>query len=290
MKILHKFKNISRLIALPHTVFALPFSIASFIFAQQKGALIPSSNHSIQIILIIAAVVLARTAAMSFNRLVDAKIDSQNPRTDQREIPQGKISKMQASILCLLCVILFFYVSFLLGRHCLVLSPLVIFFLFFYSLTKRFTQTAHLFLGLALALAPGGAWWVLRPQIETLPVLLMLAVFFWVAGFDVLYSCQDILFDREHQIFSIPASVGVHRAFYFSRFFHATCFILFLLVGLSAGLGVSYFLGMLFIGLFILSQHWIISPFDLKRINHSFFTLNGMISIVYLAIVMICYF
>lgn len=286
---LHKFKDISRLIALPHSIFALPFSIVGFIFAQQKGALIPISNISIQIILIIAAVVLARTAAMSFNRLVDAKIDSKNPRTEQREIPQGKISKMQASLLCLISVSLFFYVSFLLGWHCLVLSPLVILFLFFYSLTKRFTQMAHLFLGLALALAPGGAWWVLRPQVEMLPVLLMLAVFFWVAGFDVLYSCQDILFDREHNIFSIPASTGVHRAFYFSRFFHATCFVFFLLVGISAGLGTVYFLGMLFIGLFLLSQHLIISPFNLKRIDHAFFTLNGMISIVYLGIVIICY-
>lgn len=279
-----KFKSISKLIALPHTIFALPFSVAGFIFAQHKGAIIQNRDTPSLLLLVILAVFLARTAAMSFNRFADAKIDALNPRTKNREIPMGVISKNETIIICLSSVISFFYVCYLIGPHCLKLSPIVILILLFYSITKRFTSSAHLFLGLSLSLAPGGAWWTIRPEVELLPLVLMTAVFFWVSGFDILYSCQDILFDRKNKIFSIPAIFGITRAFYFSRSFHLICFLLFVAIGFIANLGLIYYVGMLLIGVFLLSQHLIISPYDLKKINHSFFTLNGFISIAYLII------
>lgn len=235
----------------------------------------------------IFAIVCARTAAMAFNRLVDANIDRKNPRTAEREIPRGTVSARQALLLTVGASSLFIFSAALLGFHCLVLSPLVLFVLLGYSFTKRFTPYSHLVLGLALALAPGGAWWVVRPEIHPVPLLLMAGVILWVGGFDILYSCQDTLFDRAHGIFSIPAQFGTERALQISFALHCLASACFIAVGLVAGLSQIYFLGMLVIVAILLYQHRLVNPVDFSRINRTFFTFNGIVSIAYLAVTLL---
>ena len=277
--------SISRLIVLPHTVFALPFALSAFVLAWQLSPSLRWPMFLEKLALIILAVFMARTAAMGFNRIIDATIDKKNPRTSQREIPSGVVKKWQALVLVLAASASFFGASFFLGRHCLILAPAVLAILFFYSLTKRFTALSHLFLGLCLAAAPGGAWWVLRPHVEPVPLVLMMAVCFWVTGFDILYSCQDIEFDRANKLFSIPAKLGLERAFMLSRMFHIVSFVGFIFVGLLAQLSSVYFAGMIVLGLLFVGQHMIVSPANLSRINHSFFTFNGILSVVYFLLV-----
>ncbi len=239
------------------------------------------------LLLIVLAVFFARSAAMGFNRLVDAKLDAKNSRTEGRELPAGKLKRGQVLGLVLVSSGLFVLMSGLLGRHCLVLSPLVLCILLGYSLTKRFTEYSHFALGLALACAPGGAWWVLRPEVELLPVLMMFTVVLWVGGLDILYSCQDVSFDRREGLHSIPARLGVSKALGLARAVHLLAFLGFCSVGLSAGLGGSYFLGVLLIGFMLIAEHMIIKPRDLSRINRAFFTFNGFISLGYVLLIVV---
>lgn len=284
-------RRYSSMIALPHAVFALPFALASLLLAEQANTAFPNRYHGAQfsflptVILIVLAIVLARTAAMTFNRIIDAHIDALNPRTKSREIPSGQVSIRSAIMLTICCSMGFLIVSGLLGAHCLKLAPLVLLTLFAYSYTKRFTACSHLFLGLALALAPGAAWWVVRPSIEPTPLLIMFGVAFWVAGFDILYSCQDESFDVAHGLHSIPALLGTHKALLSARVCHLVSAICFLLVGWTADLGPMYYLGMIAIGILFVIQHSLISAEDLSRINKAFFTVNGIISLFYLLIV-----
>lgn len=286
MKSLSLFSNF---VVLPHTVFALPFALAALLLAYSRG---PTANggRSPLVLLteIVVAVVAARVAAMAFNRIADADIDARNPRTAGRELPTGKISRTSAAAIVTCASATFLLFSSFLGRHCLMLSPFVLALLLCYSYTKRVGSYAHFVLGLALALAPGGAWWVLRPQVELTPLLLMGAVLFWVAGFDILYSCQDVVFDREHEVFSIPAKFGVETALFSAKMYHLIALGAFLLVGWSAGLGGTYIFGTLVLGMFLLGQHWLISAFDLGRINQAFFTANGAVSLFYLGLIAFC--
>ena len=281
-------KRFSDLVVLPHTVFALPFAVSSFLLARRANLLSGIETPVLgPLVLIVLAVFFARSAAMGFNRLVDAKLDAKNPRTEGREIPSGKLGAGQVLGLVLVSSGLFVFVSGLLGWHCLVLSPLVLGILLGYSLTKRFTEYSHFALGLALACAPGGAWWVLRPEVEFLPLVMMATVVLWVGGFDILYSCQDVEFDRREGLHSIPAKLGVSAALRLARAVHLLAFIGFLSVGLSAGLGGSYFAGVLLIGFMLIAEHMIIKPRDLSRINRAFFTFNGFISLGYLVLIVV---
>lgn len=281
-------EKISNLVVLPHSVFALPFALASFAIALAAGPTIQLGHPTfILLLLVVGAVVAARTAAMAFNRLVDQEFDALNPRTKARELPAGILPRRSAWILVVAALLLFFVCVALLGIHCLRLAPAVMLVLLGYSFTKRFTSSSHLVLGLALALAPGGAWWVIRPQIETIPLLLMGAVLFWVAGFDTLYSCQDESFDREHRLKSIPARVGIRNALLIARLFHSVAFLLFIGVGLAAKLSNLYFLGLIPVGGLLFYQHWLLSPTDLSRINRAFFTTNGFVSGFYLVLVLV---
>lgn len=276
-------RTLSDLVVLPHSVFALPFALASLMLGFHRGPSVPLAAQPVWIVAgVVICVVAARTSAMAFNRLVDADVDALNPRTQQREIPAGTVSKGAAVVLCASSATVFFLSSAFLGRHCLVASPFVLVILLGYSLTKRFTAAAHLVLGLALALAPGGAWWVLRPQVEPTPLLMMGGVLLWVSGFDILYSAQDVAFDREHGVFSIPAALGIESAFQLSRIFHGVSFALFAAVGISEALRWPYWLGVISAGGLLYAQHRVISPFDLTRINRAFFTCNGLISFLYL--------
>lgn len=277
------FKRFSNLIVLPHSVFALPFALAAFFLAIHSTGFERLSGTTLG--LVILSVVFARTAAMAFNRLVDADIDATNPRTSSREIPQGLLSKQYVRQVVVLSSLAFVLCAAFLGQHCLVLAPLVLLVLFGYSYAKRFTSWSHFILGLALALAPGGAWWVVSPTIHAIPLLLMGTVLCWVAGFDILYSVQDEQFDRQHALHSIPARYGIARALTFSTLLHFIAVVGFVLVGVAAHLPLAYYIGTVVLSVFLIGQHYLVSPSNLTLINRAFFTCNGMTSILYLLLV-----
>jgi len=265
-----------------HTLFALPFALSMFLLVAYNRSVDLSS-----LLWILLALIAARTSAMSFNRVVDVKFDSLNPRTNKREIPTGKVSMGEAWAIFVIASALFIVFSAQLGVHCLVLSPLVLAVLCLYSYSKRFTSLSHLILGLALALAPGGVWYALTAQWSLEPVPLMLAVMFWVAGFDILYSCQDFEFDRESGCFSLPAVVGMPVAFSLSRVFHFVSVLLLILSGFIFDVGLVYYLGVLGFAGLLFSQHLIVSPVDLDKIDQAFFTRNAYASIWFFLAVLI---
>ncbi|MDD2942018.1 MAG: putative 4-hydroxybenzoate polyprenyltransferase [bacterium] len=281
---MNTLRKLSNLVVLPHSVFALPFALSALEIAyvknQAEGKYTPITPLLL-LVLVVVAIIAARTAAMVFNRLVDCQIDRRNPRTASRPLASGVVTGRFAWLSFVISSLVFFASSYFLGWHCFVLSPLVFFVLVGYSMAKRFTEYSHLVLGLALALAPGGAWWVLRPEVEAVPLFLMAAVIFWVAGFDILYSCQDYSFDRAENLHSIPARFGIERAFTMARLSHLLAAVCFLTLGMFIGAGVIYYIGTGLVVALFLGQHLLVSPDDLSRINHAFFTTNGCVSIVY---------
>jgi 4-hydroxybenzoate polyprenyltransferase len=276
-----KLHNYASLIRLTHTVFALPFALASVALAW------PSHPVTLRSFLwILVAMVSARSAAMAFNRLADRKFDAINPRTQQWELPRGTIKVWEAAMLTVLSSVVFVYAAYQLNFVCFVLSPVALAVVFFYSLTKRFTWASHLFLGLALSLAPMGAWLAISGAPADLwelatPFFLGLAVLFWLAGFDVIYSLQDHEFDQQHGLFSMPVRFGVAGALRLSAFFHLLTVFFLAAVGLSARLGIIYWIGWVAISLILFWEHRIVKPDDLSRINKAFFDLNAYVSIGY---------
>jgi 4-hydroxybenzoate polyprenyltransferase len=277
-----KILNYGSLIRFSHTIFALPFALASLALAWSSH---PVTVRSFFWILI--AMVGARSAAMAFNRLVDRKFDALNPRTQEWELPRGSVKVREAVILTLISSAVFVYAAYRLNFICFVLSPVALAVIFFYSLTKRFTWTSHLFLGLALSLAPMGAWLAVSGSAIDLselatPVFLGLAVLFWLAGFDIIYSLQDHEFDRQYGLHSIPVRFGIIRALQLSSFFHLCTLIFLALVGVTAGMGLIYWLGWLAVSVILFWEHRIVRPHDLSRINRAFFDFNAYVSIGYL--------
>ncbi len=266
--------TIFELVKFEHTIFALPF-------AYLGAWLAASGPPSLKVgLLILGAMVGARTAAMAFNRIADAKIDALNPRTAGRPIPSGRLSPAAAWFVCLTATAAFFLASWTLNPLALALSPLALGVILAYSYTKRFTATSHLILGLALAIAPIGGWVAVRNELELLPLVLGAGVLFWVAGFDVLYACQDESFDRRHGLYSLPARRGAAAAFRVAGFFHFLAFLFFALTGRLANLGGFYFIGLTLVFIFLFLEHLIISPRDLSKLQTAFFTLNGAVSLV----------
>lgn len=267
-----------------HTIFALPFAMSmALIVARYRPITLT------EIFALLLALISARTAAMAFNRLLDAEIDAKNPRTADRELPAGKVKRQSVRLLFVTNCLLFFFASWLLGTHCLVLAPPVLGILLFYSYTKRFTAGAHFVLGLALALAPGGVWYALTATVSMTPVYLMAAVLFWVAGFDILYSCQDYEFDRSEGLHSVPVYTGVKGAFLLARISHFIAVVLLAIFGVIAGMSSIYFMGVAVFALLLLNQHLIIAPDDLGRINAAFFSRNGLASVLFFLFVLIDY-
>ena len=277
-----KISNYGSLIRFSHTVFALPFALASVALAWPSH---PVTRESFFWILI--AMVGARSAAMAFNRLVDRKFDALNPRTQQWELPQGAVKVPEAVILTVISSVVFVYAAYQLNFVCFVLSPVALTVVFFYSLTKRFTWASHLFLGLALSLAPMGAWLAVSgspidlPELTT-PFFLGLAVLFWLAGFDIIYSLQDHEFDRKEGLHSIPVRFGIAHALRLSSFFHLCTLIFLGLVGVTAQMGGVYWFGLFAVSVILLWEHRIVRPNDLSRINRAFFNFNAYVSIGYL--------
>ncbi len=276
-----KFISYGRLVRFSHTVFALPFALSSVALAWPKH---PVTLHGLFWILM--AMVCARTAAMGFNRLADWKFDALNPRTKNWELPRGLVTVRGAVILTLGAAVLFVIAAYQLNWICFVLSPVALIIIFSYSLTKRFTWASHLVLGLALAVAPVGAWLaVVDTPIQmrelSVPLYLGCAVLFWLAGFDIIYSLQDREFDQAQGLFSVPVKFGVARSLQISTLCHL-CTIAFLaMVGISAEMGTIYWIGWLAVIAVLAWEHRIVSPNDLSRINRAFFDLNAYVSIAF---------
>ena len=281
MGLTERFIAYGKLIRFSHTVFALPFALAAVALAW------PTHPVSLRtFIWILVAMVGARSAAMGFNRLADRKLDALNPRTRGWELPQGKLKAWEAVLLTALSSLLFIYAAYQLNPLCFALSPVALAIIFFYSLTKRFTWTSHFFLGLALSLAPMGAWLAITALPNDLtdlltPFLLGLAVLFWLAGFDIIYSLQDYDFDRSYGLHSIPVRFGVVWGLRLSSLFHLLTVIFLALVGLNAGLGMIYWGGMAALSLILIREHRLVRPDDLSRVNRAFFDFNAYVSVGY---------
>ncbi len=266
------------LIRFSHSVFALPFALTGALLA---GRAQPTSWA--QIAWIVVAMVAARSAAMGFNRLVDADYDGRNPRTSMREIPRGVFSRPAAAAFVAASATIFVGAAWQLGWICLALSPLALAIVFWYSLAKRYTPYTQAFLGLAMAVAPVGGWLAAGGPIGAAePWLLGLAIGLWVGGFDVLYACQDIEFDRAHGLQSIPTRFGVRRSLAISRAMHVATIVVMALLGQVAGLGPVYLSGVALVAALLVYEQSLVSATDLSQVKRAF-DLNGYVGILYLA-------
>jgi 4-hydroxybenzoate polyprenyltransferase len=267
-----------RMIKFSHSVFALPFALASAALAARDGF------RWAQVGWIVLAMVGARSAAMGFNRLADHAIDSKNPRTAGRELPRGVLGRREVWALVLISAAALVLAAAMLGPLCLALSPVALAIVFGYSYTKRFTALSHVVLGLALAVAPVGAWLAIRGSFSPIAVVLGLAVLTWVAGFDTIYSCQDAEFDRRAGLHSLPARIGVRRALLAARAFHVAAIGFLAAVYPLARVHPLYLGGVAGIAGLLAYEHSLVKADDLSRVDAAFFTLNGWVSMGYLAV------
>ena len=271
------------LVRLPHTLFALPFALVGVVLASYVAPI------TIRAVLwVVVAFTAARFAAMGFNRIADREIDARNPRTRMREIPSGVISVREATIAVALASALFLVAAWRLNPLCLMLAPVALSWVLFYSYTKRFTRWSHLVLGVGLSIAPVGGylaitgrwsspWWML--------VALAIAVASWVSGFDILYALQDVSFDRENGLYSVPSTFGEANALGIARILHLTTVGALALAGVGAGAGIVYFAGVVVAAALLLYEHSLVKVDDFSRLDAAFFTMNGVISIVFLGFV-----
>ncbi len=266
------------MIKFEHTVFALPFAY----FGAVLGAYIingqwPTLSHWIWITV---AMVGARSAAMSLNRVIDEQIDKHNPRTSSRAIPAGLISKVEVLFFIVVSFALLFYAAFMLNMLAVYLLPLAVFFLVIYSYTKRFTWACHLILGITIGIAPLGGWVGATGTLTWETMLLFAAVALWTAGFDVIYATQDADYDREHHLHSIPSRFGIRRALWIARCLHIVSFLSFVSLFFVTPLGWLYLVGVIISGGIMLYEHSLVSADDLSKVNVAFFTMNGILSLV----------
>jgi 4-hydroxybenzoate polyprenyltransferase len=265
-------------VRISHTVFALPFALAGALLAARETAV---SWNTIGWILV--AMVAARSAAMGFNRLVDARYDALNPRTAARELPRGAMSRLEAMVFIAVFSGLFVFASWRLSPLCGYLSPLALAIVFWYSLAKRFTTWTQLFLGLAMAVAPVGGWLAVGGRAGWEPWLLALAIGAWVGGFDVLYACQDIAFDRAHGLRSIPVRFGVPTALVISRVMHVVAVLGLVALAWVTPLPPIYFVGVGAVGLLLAYEQSLVRADDLSQVKRAF-DLNGYVGILYLVV------
>ena len=296
-------KNYLSLIKFSHTIFAMPFALIGFFLGlidinyKFFGAVAWNLNKSIgwepaqpilwhqntlvTFILVIVCMVLARSAAMSFNRYLDRNFDAANPRTAIREIPKGIISANSALTFTVISSFLFMIACYLINRICFFLSPVALFVVLGYSYTKRFTPLCHLILGLGLSLAPIGAYLAVTGNFSLLAIIFSLTVIFWVSGFDIIYSLQDEEFDKSQNLYSLPAAFGKSRALKISELLHSLSAACVIAAGVYGKFGFLYWIGVaLFIGMLIY-QHSLVKPNDLRKVNIAFMTANGIASVVF---------
>lgn len=276
MHVVQKLRLTLRMIKVEHSVFALPFALISALVAS-RGRIAPW-----QLLWILVAMVSARSAAMAFNRLADRRFDRMNPRTQKWPLAAGSLSVPFVAAFVVICSLLLVYAAYRLNPLAFRLSPIALLVVLGYSFTKRFTALSHWFIGLALAVAPAGAWIAIRGTIELPPVLLGFAILFWTAGFDLIYSCQDAEFDRAQNLFSVPSRYGIRTALLMSRLCHCVTVLLLIAFGRMAGLGWIYLSGVAVVAVLLVYEHSLVHADDLSRVNEAFFTVNGLISVLLL--------
>jgi 4-hydroxybenzoate polyprenyltransferase len=275
-------KNIAvtlEMIMWEHSVFALPFALAGAMLAA--GGLPPAAKLG----WIVVAMVAARSAAMAFNRVADAGIDANNPRTRTRALPAGLLSRQFVYSFVLVSCAVFVLAAGQLNRLTLYLSPLALAIVLLYSFTKRFTRWSHLILGFALGIAPTAAWIAIRASLDPRILLLTAAVTFWVAGFDVLYACQDYDFDRQSGLYSLPRFCGIRNALWIARTFHVIMLVLLIALIEAFRLGILASVGIVLVALLLGYEHSLVHSNDLSKLNAAFFTMNGVISAVFFVFV-----
>jgi 4-hydroxybenzoate polyprenyltransferase len=267
--------DFGRMIKFSHTVFALPFALSAVVLAHRGNEVTLQAFFWI-----LVAMVCARSAAMGFNRIADARFDRLNPRTAERHIPSGTMSSLSAILFVSGFSLAFILASAMISRLCFWLSMPVLAILFFYSYTKRFTSLSHLYLGMSISLAPLGAWIAVTGRFEPAILILCTALLTYIAGFDILYACQDVQFDQEAGLYSIPSRLGVQAAFHISTILHFATFISLTALFIVFDLGMAYLLALVIIGMLLVFQHRVIRPHDLTHIELAFFHANSAISIL----------
>lgn len=273
-KFIDRIIAFGRLVRFSHTLFAMPFALTSVVLV--------SFSHKITLIKIfwiIVAMVGARSAAMGFNRIADREFDARNPRTKNREIPAEKISVGEAALFVIAASLLLVFAAHELNPLCFYLSPVALGVVFFYSFTKRFTWLSHIFLGLGMGLAPVGAWLGIAGQFALPPVILGLTVVAWGAGFDIIYSLQDLDYDDQVGLFSMPKSLGVKKSLVISSALHVVAFLLLLSLRFILPLQTIYLVGLAVVGVTLIHQHRIVKPDDLSKLNFAFFNMNAYLSV-----------
>ena len=274
--ILHNTGTTLEMIKWEHSVLTLPFGLTGAVLAARG---VPNMHTSIWIIV---ALVTARSAAMAFNRLVDADIDAENPRTKIRAIPSGKLSKSFVFWFVVAAAVALVFAAWELNSLAFYLSPLALGIVLFYSFTKRFTRWAHVVLGIAMGVAPAAAWIAVRGSFDPRVLLLTGAVVFWGAGFDILYSCQDYEFDRGSNVYSVPKAFGIRNALIIARLFHVITVALLVAMVIAFGLGKIAMAGVGLVVLLLVFEHSLVKHDDLSRVNAAFFTMNGFVSMGFL--------
>lgn len=276
------FKNLKltlEMIKWEHSIFALPFAMCGAMLAAQG---IPAWR---QLAWIIVAMVSARSAAMAFNRLADATIDAANPRTAIRALPAGLLSHGFVSTFVIVSCGIFVLAAWQLNRLTLLLSPVALGVVLLYSYSKRFTRWSHLFLGFALGIAPAAAWIAVRGSLDPRILLLTAAVTFWVGGFDVIYACQDYDFDRNYGLHSLPRHMGIKMGLWIARLFHLIMLALLVTLVMTFGLGKLAAAGVIAVAALLAYEHSLVRHDDLSKLNAAFFTMNGVVSVVFFAFV-----
>jgi 4-hydroxybenzoate polyprenyltransferase len=275
MALLRNVRTTLEMIKWEHSIFALPFALC--------GAMLAASGWPAwsKVFWIVVCMITARSAAMAFNRWADARLDAENPRTASRALPAGMLSRSFVAGFTVVMSAAFVLAASRLNRMTLLLSPLALAVLLLYSYTKRFTRWSHLVLGLSLGIAPAAAWIAIRGSLDPRIVVLTAAVLFWVGGFDVLYACQDMAHDRETGLKSIPETWGIKTAFWIARFMHLVMLGLLCWLLQLFELNAIAWVGVAAVAILLLYEHLIVSPTDLRRLNAAFFTMNGIISMVF---------
>ena len=275
MPVLHNLRVTLEMIKWEHSIFMLPFALCGAMLAVNG---LPSAHA---LAWIIVAMVTARSAAMAFNRLADASIDAANPRTQTRALPAGTLTPGFVITFVLVSSALFVFAAAQLNRLSFILSPIALAIILLYSYTKRFTRWSHLVLGLAMGIAPSAAWIAVRGSLDPRILLLTAAVTFWGGGFDVLYACQDYEFDRQAGLHSIPRYFGISKSLWIARLSHLIMLLLLVSLVVVFGLGKLAIAGVVVVALLLAYEHSLVSPRDLSKLNAAFFTMNGVISVVF---------
>ncbi len=268
------------MIKFEHSVFALPFALTGAVLAARESGL-DMTAFRWKFVWIVVAMVGARSAAMSFNRVVDAEIDARNPRTKMRHIPAGILSAAFGWGFVAVSSMVFLYAARELNTLCFKLAPVALSVIFFYSFTKRFTAFSHLVLGFSLGIAPAAAWIAVRGALDLRILWLTAAVMFWTAGFDIIYSCQDYEFDVAESLFSLPRRIGVARALRVSQLLHVVMILCLVALVRDLKLGWLSVAGIAAVALLLLYEHSLVKPNDLSRVNAAFFTMNGWVSVLF---------